>query len=97
MTFIRPILEYLSEVWDNCGQNNSDRIEIIQIEVGHIVTGLLCYASLANIYKETGWEKLITRREVKKLLLFYKIINNQAPDYLHDLVPAIVSDMSNYN
>ena len=97
MTFIRPILEYSSEVWDNCGQTNSDRLENIQIEAARIVTGLTSYASRNSIYLETGWEKLSVRREVKKLSMFYKIINNQAPDYLHDLVPDFVSDICNYN
>ena len=31
-TFIRPILEYSFEVWDNCGQVNSDRLEKLQLE-----------------------------------------------------------------
>jgi hypothetical protein len=45
-TFIRPILEYSSEVWDNCGQVNSDRLEKLQLEAARIVTGLTCYTSL---------------------------------------------------
>ena len=35
------------------------------------MTGLSIYASFDSIYKETGWETLSTRREVKKLLLFF--------------------------
>ena len=80
ITFIRPILEYGSEVWDNCGAVNSDRLE--KVQTARIVTGLTSYASLDSIYCETGWEKLTVRREVKKLNLFYKIINNEAPEYL---------------
>ena len=72
-TFIRPILEYSSEVWDNCGQVNSDRLEKLQLEAARIVTGLTCYTSLDSIYREAGWEKLSTRREVKKLCMFYKL------------------------
>ena len=82
ITFIRPILEYGSEVWDNCGAVHSDRLEKVQTEAARIVTGLTSYASLDSIYCETGWEKLTVRREVKKLNLFYKIINNEAPEYL---------------
>jgi hypothetical protein len=40
LTFIRPVLEYASEVWDNCGQTNSDRLEKVQLEAARIVTGL---------------------------------------------------------
>jgi hypothetical protein len=64
-----------------------DRLEKVQTEAARIVTGLTSYASLDSIYCETGWEKLIVRREVKKLNLFYKIINNEAPEYLSELMP----------
>jgi hypothetical protein len=40
LTFIRPVLEYASEVWDNCGQINSDSLEKVQLEAARIVTGL---------------------------------------------------------
>jgi hypothetical protein len=40
LTFIRPVLEYASEVWDNCGQINSDRLEIVHLEAARIITGL---------------------------------------------------------
>ena len=71
LVFIRPILEYASEVWDNSGQTNCNRLEKIQIEAVRIVTGLSICASFDPIYKETGWESLSTRRKVKKLLLFF--------------------------
>jgi hypothetical protein len=56
-------LEYASEVWDNCGQTNCNRLEKIQIEAARIVTGLSIYASFDSIYKETGWETLSTSRK----------------------------------
>ena len=97
ITFIRPILEYGSEVWDNCGAVNSDRLKKVQTEAARIVTGLTSYASLDSIYCETGWEKLTVRPEVKKLNLFDKIINNEAPEYLSELIPPTVAESNNYN
>ncbi|KAK6183707.1 hypothetical protein SNE40_011134 [Patella caerulea] len=97
LTFIRPILEYSSEVWDNCGKVNSERLEKLQTEAARIVTGLTSYASLESIYKESGWETLKTRRLVRKLSLFYKIVNEQTPQYLTDLVPDMVSQNNNYD
>ncbi len=64
-------MEYASEVWDNCGQTNCNRLEKIQIEAARIVTGLSIYASFYAIYKETGWETLSTRREVKNSYYFF--------------------------
>jgi hypothetical protein len=62
----------------------------VQIETARIVCGFPCYASIASIYK--GWDKLKVRREVKNLILFYKIFNNLAPEYLSDLIPPTVSE-----
>ena len=97
LTFIRPVLEYSSEVWDNCGQLNSERLEKLQLEAARIVTGLTSYASTQSLYLETGWEKLKIRREVKKLTLFYKIMKEDAPEYLLDLIPPTVAETNNYN
>ena len=59
--------------------------------------GLPSFASINYIDIETRWEKLKTRREVRKLFLFYKIVNGQVPDYLTELVPPTVGDTNNYN
>ena len=37
--FIRPILEYCNEIWDNCTQYEKDDLENIQIEAARIATG----------------------------------------------------------
>ena len=37
--FIRPILEYGNEIWDNCQQYEKDDLEKIQIEAARIATG----------------------------------------------------------
>jgi hypothetical protein len=47
-----------------------------------IVTGGTKLTSIQKLYEETGWEKLLERREKHKLILLYKIVNNQAPGYL---------------
>ena len=79
---------------DNNNKNGiySDRLEKVQLEAARIVTGLPSFASINSIYIETGWEKLKTRREVRKLVLFYKIVNGQVPDYLTELVPPTVAE-----
>ena len=49
ISFIRPILEYGNEIWDNCQQYEKDDLEKIQIEAARIATGttkLVCNASL---------------------------------------------------
>jgi hypothetical protein len=56
-------------------------LEKVQIEAARIVCGLPSYASIASIYKETGFDKLNVRREVKNLTLFCKDYDNLPPAY----------------
>ena len=92
-TYIRPLLEYASEVWDE----ESRRLGQVQLNAARIVTGLPIFASLNSLYYETGWETLAERRKYKKLNLMYKIVNNESPSYLSDLLPNRVDQATNYN
>ncbi len=74
--YIRPILEYSSDVWDNCTYEISDKLEMVQLEVARIISGLPKYASRNSLYFETGWDPLSTRRHNRKLCTLYKIVNN---------------------
>ena len=53
----------------------------MQIEAARIVCGFPNYARITSFYKETGWDKLKVRREVRNLTLFYKNFNNLAPEF----------------
>ena len=94
-TYIRPLLEYASEVWDGCTITDSNRSEQVQLTAARIVTGLPTFSSLCSLY--TGWETLAERRRNKLLTLLHKIINNKAPIYLQDLLPDIVGAISCYD
>ena len=51
-----------------------------QTEAARIVTGLTTCATLSSLYTETGWEKLNTRRDIRKLsALFYNIVKGDTP------------------
>jgi hypothetical protein len=94
LTFIRPLLEYSFEVWDNCSQTDNDRLEKLQLEAARIVTGLTVYSSRESLYQETGWEKLSSRWERKKLCLMYNMYHGYAPFYLCDLLLPLVRDVT---
>ena len=91
------ILEYGYIVWSNCTQQGKQDIEKIKIEAARIVTGETKLVSINSLYEETGWDTLETRRKNHKLTLFFKLINDLAPQYLSDLVPATIDSSSNYN
>ena len=77
LTFIRSLLEYSCEVWDNCSQTDNDRLEKLQLEAARIVTGLAVYSSRDSLYQETGWENLSSRRERRK-----NMYHGHAPSYV---------------
>ena len=72
IAFIRPILEYADIVWCNLTKYEENELEKIQLEATRIVTGTTKLIYLENLYKETGWETLNSRRQQHKLSLFRK-------------------------
>ena len=68
-TYIRPLFEYASEVWDGCSQTDANRLEQAQLNAARIVTGLPVFASTNSLYQETGWEPLSQRRTNKKEII----------------------------
>ena len=96
-SFIRPILEYGNEIWDNCTQYEKEDLEKIQKEAARIATGTTKLISVENLYNEIGWDTLESRRNKQKLTLFYKMVNNLTPTYLSSLVPSTVTEASRYN
>ena len=86
MSFIRPVFEYASVVWNNAPRHDKyfNDLERLQIDAARVVTGTNRYASKQLLYVETGWETLSSRREKQRLVLFYKIFNSLAPKHLID-------------
>ncbi len=72
-------------------------LDKIQNEAARIVTGTTKLVSLHNLHNESAWESLGSRRRKHKLILFYKMINRQTPQYLSNLVPPTVGSNNNYN
>lgn len=58
ISLLRPILEYVSVVWDNCTVIERESLEKYQNEAARIVTGVTRSISIDNLYKEIGWLSL---------------------------------------
>ncbi len=97
VSYMRPILEYASVVWDNCAEYEKEQLEKIQNEAARIVTGLTRSVSLVNLRQEIGWQLLSDRRHLQKLSVMYKADNNQLPSYLTNLIPPQVNTGTHYN
>ena len=83
VSFLRPLLEYSLVVWDKCSRTEKDRLEKVQVEAARIVTGITRSASTIDLCKEIGWSMLDIRHKYQKLVLVYKIVNGQIPQYLN--------------
>ena len=91
------MLEYGDIVWDNCGSVLAEKIESVQKRAARIVSGALIRTPTVLMYDELGWESLSIRRKKKRLCTYYKILNNESPKYLSDLLPDRVNERTTIN
>ena len=96
MSNMLPIVEYASVVWDGCSEQDSVTLQKVQNEAARLVTGLTRSVSLENLYN-CGWATLLQRRQQHKLSFMYNVNTGMVPSYIQDLIPPLVSEVSNYN
>ena len=70
LSYVAPLLEYASVVWDGCSDSCSNSLQKIQNEAARIVTGLTRSVSLENLFLECGWQSLKDRRETQKMFFY---------------------------
>ena len=97
VSYLLQILEYSEVVWDNCTMQDTSTLEQLQNEAARIVTGLTRSVSLVNLYRECGWVPLHTRRKEQKLAFMYKVVNDLTQEYISDIIPHSVRDVTNYS
>ena len=88
ISFVRPTLEYGNIIWQNCNDNESERLECIQKRAARIITGCIKRTPTNLLYEECGLEYLETRRNRQLLLFFHKLLHDNVPHYLQDLKPT---------
>ena len=64
-----------------------EKLESIQYKAALAITGAIQGTSRDRIYAELGLESLKARRWYKRLSYMFKIMNEQAPSYLINLIP----------
>ena len=89
-SFVRPHLDYCDIIYHEPSKVNAfgqsltsimEEVERIQYRAGLVVTGAWKGSSRTKLYEELGWESLTDRRQMRRILHFYKIINNCTPQY----------------
>ena len=81
---VRPHLEYGDVIFHDRSSDLMKLIESVQYQAGLIVGGCWQGTNKTTLFKELGWESLSDRRIFRRLSLYYKIINDDAPQYLSD-------------
>ena len=98
--YVRPHLDYGDVIYHipakicEFSQNTflpnlMEKIESVQYSAALAITGAWRGTSRQKLYAELGWESLSSRRWSRRLTLFYKIVNNLAPDYTMDPIPQL--------
>ena len=88
--FIRPILDYGDIICDRAYSTSfHQNIESIQYNAASAITGAVRGTSREKLYQELGFESIQQRRWYRKLCCLFKIINNQSPRYLFQLIPSL--------
>lgn len=96
ISYMRPILEYASVVWDGCTEYEKRSLELLQFEAARVVTGLTRSVSIHLLTKEIGWVPLSDRRKIQKLITVFKAKQGLIPSYLRNIFPNIVSETTDY-
>ena len=96
--YVRPHLDYGDFIYhipakvcefsnDIILPNLMEKIESVQYSAALVVTGAWRGTSREKIYAELGWESLSSRRWSRRMILFYKIMNNITPLYTKEPIP----------
>ncbi len=96
ITFIRPVLEYGSVVFDNCTAHECHLLEQVQRRAAVLCTGAFKRSNYKLLLEDLGWDSLQNRRKTAKLTLMYKILHDLTPRYLKDLIPPQVQTATAY-
>ena len=66
-----------------------EKLESVQYSAARAITGAWKGTSRKKLLEELDWETLDLRRWSRRLVLFYKIINNITPAYTRDPIPHL--------
>ena len=86
-SFARPHLDYADIVYDQpIKLNLCNKIETCQYNAALAITGAIKGSSKERLYQELGFKYLSSRRGLRKLCTFYRILRNKFPGYLYKYI-----------
>ena len=89
--FLRHLIDYSNISYDQPNNESfCEKLESIQYKAASAITGAIHDTSRDKIYKEIGLESLKARRWYKRLSCMFKIMKEEAPNYLINLIPKCI-------
>ena len=96
LSFIRPVLEFGWQLYDNSSGKALKKLENVQREALLSITRAYKKTSHVSLLNETGVEMLSNRRKSRKKQFMYKHSTNALPQYLRSIIPETVSSKTTY-
>jgi hypothetical protein len=90
---------YKGGILTSCFLVNSigfDLIESVQYESARIVTGLRKGTSRDKLYGELGWDSLQNRRKKQQLILMFKALEGELPNYITNNIISYINIEPNF-
>ena len=78
---MRPNLDHGDVVYHDQNSSLMSKLESTQYAAALAVSGAWQGTNTDKLFEELGWESLAHRRWYRRLCLFYKIMNNDTPEY----------------
>ena len=96
-SFILPHLNYADVIWDNCTDKLANELESLHLDALRTIVGAVKGTSHSKLYEESGFVTLKERRRRHTLVMYFKIVNGLAPDYITKYLPPLVSNINPYH
>ena len=89
------MFDYCDIVWDTVGSSQATRLQKLNKRAGRVISELGYEIRSSEIRNHLGWSTLQHRRTKHISTLMYKMLHNEAPNYLKRLF-HYVNESSNY-
>ena len=89
---IEPHFDYCCPVWDGLSNELADKLQKLQNRAIRVITKSDYHSSATALRTRLGWDDPSIRRMKFKAKLMFKTVNEQTPEYLHDLFKPFSTD-----